>query len=77
MFAQTGRKFLVSPLRIAKTVWPITLLIYAEYELLIPNIVSHYIVLSDLKDDTLPNRNTDTERSKFVYNDGFRIVESE
>lgn len=48
-----------------------------EYESLIPNILSHYIVLCNLRDDTLPNRNERTGRSEFVYDGSFRIVESE
>jgi lysophospholipase L1-like esterase len=48
-----------------------------EYELLIPNIVSHYIVFSNVEDDTLPDRNTGTERSRFWYKDGFVLFESD
>ena len=48
-----------------------------EYESLIPNIESHYIVFSNVEDDTLPNRNIRRGRSKFLYDYSFRIVESE
>ena len=48
-----------------------------EYELLIPNIISHYIVFSNVEDDTLPDRNTSTERSRFWYKDGFMLFESD
>jgi len=48
-----------------------------EYELLIPHIISHYIVFSNVEDDTLPDRNTGTERSRFWYKDGFMLFESD
>ena len=48
-----------------------------KYESLIPNITSHYIVLNNLKDDTLPLQNINTDRSKFIYNGNFQIIESD
>ena len=45
-----------------------------RYEALIPNIASHYIVICDLN-DTLPVARTD--RCRFEYNKGFRLVDSE
>jgi len=48
-----------------------------KYESLIPNIIAHYIVLSNLNDDTLPLQNLNTDRSKFIYDGNFRIIESD
>ena len=77
MFARTGRQVLGFAIAHSENSLADYIVDLRKYESLIPNIVSHYIVLCNLKDDTLPNRNTDTGRSKFVYDDGFRIVESE
>lgn len=77
IYSQKGRKVLGFSIAHSQNSLADYIVDLRKYELLIPDIVSHYIVLSDLKDDTLPNRNTDTERSKFLYNYGFRIVESE
>jgi lysophospholipase L1-like esterase len=76
MFYRTGHEFL--GLGIAQSANSLAdyIVDLREYESLIPNILSHYIVLSNLKDDTLPNRNTHTNRSKFLYNNNFSIVES-
>jgi hypothetical protein len=77
MFAQSGQKKLGFAIAHSENSLADYIVDLRKYELLIPNIVSHYIVLCDLRDDTLPNRKERTGRSEFVYDGSFRIVESE
>jgi hypothetical protein len=77
MFARTGRQFLGVGIAHSANNLVDYIVDLREYESLIPNIVSHYIVFSNVEDDTLPDRNTGKERSRFVYNGYFRIVESD
>lgn len=77
MFARTGRQFLGVGIAHSSNNLVDYIVDLQEYELLIPSIVSHYIVFNNVEDDTLPDRNTDTERSRFVYDGGFRLVESD
>jgi len=48
-----------------------------KYELLIPNIVSHYIVLCNLNDDTLPYLKKGPGCASFEYSNGFRLINSD
>lgn len=77
MFSQNGRQILGFAIAHSENSMADYIVDLRKYESIIPNIVSHYIVLSDVKDDTLPNRNTDTTRSRFVYDDAFKIVGSD
>ncbi len=46
-----------------------------KYEHILSNIISHYIIICDLRVDALPN---DTgNRSKFLYESGFLLTESD
>lgn len=77
MFARSGHQVLGFAIAHSENSLADYIVDLREYESLMPDIVSHYIVLCDLKDDTLPNRNIRTGRSEFIYDNGFRIVESE
>ena len=77
MFARTGRQFLGVGIAHSANNLVDYIVDLREYELLIPNIVSHYIVFNNVEDDTLPDRNTGTERSRFWYKDGFVLFESD
>lgn len=77
MFERTGQKVLGFAIAHSENSLADYIVDLREYESLIPNVESHYIVLCDLRDDTLPNRREHTGRSEFVYNGNFRIVESE
>ena len=77
MFAQTGHLVLGFAIAHSENSLADYIVDLRKYEALIPKIASHYIVMCDLKDDTLPNRNIRTGRSEFVYDNGFRLIESE
>ena len=77
MFERTGQRVLGFAIAHSENSLADYIVDLQKYESLIPNVKSHYIVLCNLKDDTLPNRRERTGRSEFVYDGSFRIVESE
>jgi lysophospholipase L1-like esterase len=77
MFAQNGRPTIGVGIAHSANNLVDYIVDMSEYESLIPNIISHYIVFSNVEDDTLPERNKSTERSRFWYKDGFMLFESD
>lgn len=77
MFAQSDQKTLGFAIAHSENSLADYVVDLREYESLIPNIITHYLVVCDLRDDTLPNRNIWTGRSEFIYDGKFRLVESE
>lgn len=76
MFSKIGQEFIGFGIAHSNNTLADYIVDLSKYESLIPNIASHYIVLCNLKDDTLPPLKRDPGCTKFEYHPEFRLVTS-